>query len=239
MVRCDPLGLDSFDFRGEIMRKPITTAILAALVGSGALLATTDSLDAAPGAADDMLLFSAYPFDTQRDQLVAPAPFAVQSHMAGLQIVQFDAPLRPEWLQALKARAIVPVHYVANNGYIVWADEAALERLANLRQRNARLQDAGPCQALLKVDPRLGERLGQGAQDDGEVALAVQVYGHAGDGATRRFSAGRALLPENEQAPLGTGKLALDWSPTLSFAQVEIRARLADVAAVAERPDVT
>ncbi len=221
------------------MRKPITTVILAALVGSGALLATTDSLDAAPGAADDMLLFSAYPFDTQRDQLVAPAPFAVQSHMAGLQIVQFDGPVRPEWLQALKARAIVPVHYVANNGYIVWADEAGLERLANLRQRNAWLQYAGPFQAFLKVDPRLGERLGQGAQDDAEVDLVVQIYRHAGDSATRRFIADRALMPQNQQAPLGTGKLSLDWSPILSFANVQIRARLADVAAIAERPDVT
>lgn len=242
MVRCDvnPLGLGNLDYNGEIMRKPITTAILAALVASGAVLTTTDSLHAAPTAADDLLLFSAYPFDTQRDQLVAPAPFRLAASAAGLQIVQFDGPIRPEWLAALKARGIQPVHYVANNGYIVWAkDTAALERLANLGRANTWLQFTAPFQSFLKVDPRLGERLQQGLSGDTEIDLTVQIYRHPGDAATRRFIAGRALMPQAQQAPLGSGKLSLDWSPILAFANVQIRARLADVPAIAARADVT
>src|SRR5689334_8523886 len=124
-----------------IMRKPITTAIMAALVGAGGLLAPSRDLLAtagdgvvkaivpkgvfganAPGAQlledygsfalyrldanarqsaeaasprsqidseADSLLFTAHPFDTQRDTLTAPVGFALASNGPGLQLVQF------------------------------------------------------------------------------------------------------------------------------------------------------
>ena len=168
------------------MQKPITTAILAAIVGAGGTLApmhgsqasappahdykvfapksvapagaelvesygrfglyrvdgsTRDAMQAlSPDAqADpeaDMLLFTAHPFDTQRSQLQAPAPFSMHATSGPqLQVVQFVGPVKQEWLDALSARGIKPVQYVANNGYIVWTDAAAQARLTDLRSR--------------------------------------------------------------------------------------------------------
>ncbi len=67
----------------------------------------------------------------------------------------------------------------------------------------------------------------------------MQIYRHAGDSATRKFIAQLAVLPQDQQAPLGSGKLSLDWSPILAFSNVKIRARLSDVPAIAARNDVT
>ena len=135
------------------MRKPITAAVLAALVGAGGLLAPSYdvlavsndgqvkalvpkgvlaknasgarliedygsfglySIDAAALAGAraksssvqsdgeaDSLLFTAHPFDTQRDTLTAPAGFALASNGPGLQLVQFTGPVKEAGLEAL------------------------------------------------------------------------------------------------------------------------------------------
>ncbi len=134
------------------MRKPITSAILAALVAAGGITATAH---AGPTPADDMLLFSAQPFDTQRDTLAPPMPFSLQPAAAGLQIVQFNDTIQPNWLDALKARGITPIQYVANNGYIVWADQDALARLASLRDADSFTRaSAAVCSRIRPTTPR-------------------------------------------------------------------------------------
>ena len=276
------------------MRKPITTAVLAALVGAGGVLAPSYDVLATgssntglakvlvpkgvfaknqPGAqliedygsfalyrADaaalrvaqaassqtqtdseaDSLLFSAHPFDTQRDTLSAPAPFSMHAPAgAGLQIVQFVGPVKQAWLDALSAHGIVPVQYVANSGYIVWADQAAQTQLANLRNSTSWLQYNAPFYGFLKVDPRLGDRLRANPAANEEINLTVQVYSHAGVGATKDFVVGRGLVPTQQQGPMGPGVVNYQWSPILKFENLSLRARMSDIAAIAERPDVT
>ena len=276
------------------MRKPITTAVLAALVGAGGMLAPSyDVLAVAPSAtgfskilvpkgvfaktpagaqliedygafalyradaataraaqaassstlADseaDTLMFSAHPFDTQRDTLTAPAPFTLQAPgTTGLQIVQFVGPVKQEWLDAFAARGIVPVQYVASNGYIVWADAAGQAELANLRNSTAWLQYNAPFHGFLKVDPVLGHRLTANPAASDEVDIVVQVYSHAAVGATKDFVVSKGLLPSQQRGPLGPGVVNYTWSPILKFENLSLRVHLSDVAAIAERNDVT
>jgi hypothetical protein len=273
------------------MRKPITTAIMAALVGAGGLLAPSRDLLAtagdgvvkaivpkgvfganAPGAElledygsfalyrldanarqsaeaasprteidpeADSLLFTAHPFDTQRDTLTAPAGFALASNAPGLQLVQFTGPVKQAWLDALSAQGIAPVHYVANSGYIVWADAAALAALANLRNTTSWLQYAAPFHGFLKVDPALGDRIEANPAAADEVDVTVQVYSHPGVDATKQFVVGKGLVPAQQQGPLGPGVVDYAWSPVLKFENLPLRVRLSDIAAIAERPDVT
>ena len=64
----------------------------------------------------DTLQFTAQPFDTQRGTLAPPAPFSLQAAPgASLQVVQFVGPLKKEWLDALVARGVKPVQYVASH----------------------------------------------------------------------------------------------------------------------------
>jgi len=186
----------------------------------------------------NVLQFTAQPFDTQRATLTPPSPFSLQTAAgAGLEVVQFVGPVKKEWLDALAARGIAPVHYVASNGYIVWADEAAQAQLANLRNTSNWLQYASPFYAFLKVDPRLQQQLTAGSND--EVDVTVQIYRHDGDGATRQFVESKGLVPSAQQGPIGAGTVSYAWTPILKFANLSLRVRVADIAAIAERPDVT
>jgi len=275
------------------MRKPITTAVLAALVGAGAVLAPSYDVLAVPpsttgavkilvpkgvftknqpGAqlledygsfalyrADavalhaaqtassqtqtdneaDTLQFTAHPFDTQRDTLVAPAPFALTPAGAGLQIVQFVGPVKQEWLDALSARGIRPVQYVANSGYIVWADSAALVQLSNLRNSSSWLQYSAPLHGFLKVDPRLGDRLQANPAASDEVDITVQVYSHDGVDATKQFVVSKGLMPSQQLGPMGPGTVDYTWAPILKFENLSLRVRLSDVVSIAQRSDVT
>ncbi len=275
------------------MRKPITTAILAALVGAGGVLAPSyDVLATAPSSSGvvkalvpkgvigknqpgaqlledygsfalyrvdqnalraaqaassrtqtdseaDSLLFTAHPFDTQRDTLTAPAPFALASAGPGLQIVQFVGPVKQQWLDAMAAHGIVPVHYVANSGYIVWADQAALAQLSNLRNTTSWLQYNAPFHGFLKVDTRLGDRIKANPAANDEVDIVVQVYSHPGVDATKQFVVGKGLVPPQQLGPMGPGAVDYQWGPVLKFENLSLRVRLSDIASIAERPDVT
>jgi len=273
------------------MRKPITTAVLAALVGAGGVLAPSydvlavpagaskaivpkgvlaknqagaalledygsfalysldaSALNAAKAASSEVqvdseansLLFTAHPFDTQRDTLTAPAPFSLHAPAgAGLQIVQFIGPVKQAWLDALNAHGIKPVQYVANSGYIVWADEAAQAELANLRNSAPWLQYNAPFYGFFKVDPRLGSRLTANPASNEEVDVIVQVYSHDGVGATKDFVSAKGIVPPAQRAPVGPGSVDYQWAPILKFENLSLRVRIADIAAIAERSDVT
>jgi hypothetical protein len=188
----------------------------------------------------DMLQFSAQPFDTQRGSLAPPAPFSLQASAgASLQIVQFVGPIKREWLDALAARGAIPVQYVASNGYMVWADEAAQTQLANLRNTTSWLQYVAPYYGFLKVDPLLQQRLNANAGANDEVDVTVQIYRHADADATRQFVQGKGLVPSAQQAPLGSGAVNYRWAPILAFENLSLRVHVADIAAIAQRPDVT
>ncbi|MEO5561026.1 MAG: hypothetical protein ABIO49_13910, partial [Dokdonella sp.] len=227
------------------MKKPIAAAIVAALFSAGGLLApvfpvmsatATENVD--PEA--NMLLFSAYPFDTQRGHLIAPAPFSTNTPGGDtLQVLQFNGPVKQQWLDALSARGIKPIQYVANNGYIVWTDAAAKVQLTKLRSSATWLQFAAPYYGFLKLDPALGARLSNSSGANDEVDVVVQVYRHANAEATRRFVASKGILSTNQLGPVGSGKASYNWAPILAFENLKLRVHLSDIAAIADRADVT
>jgi serine protease AprX len=49
---------------------------------------------------------------------------------AALRLVQFAAPPRQSWLDALAAQGVVPIQYIAPFSYVVWSDAAALNNAA-------------------------------------------------------------------------------------------------------------
>jgi hypothetical protein len=227
------------------MRKPITAAIMAAIVGTGGVLAPSLPSIAASAVVNvdpeaNMLLFNAYPFDTQRGQLVAPAPFSMNAASGDtLQVLQFSGPVRQQWLDALSARGIKPVQYVANNGYIVWTDTAAQAQLTKLRGSASWLQFAAPLYGFLKVDPVLSERLAKTTGANDEVDVTVQVYRHDNVEATRRFITSKGILTPSQLGPIGNGKPDYNWAPVLAYENLNLRVHVSDIQAIAERADVT
>lgn len=222
------------------MRSPLATAIVLALAAGGAFMPCV-SIGAASvvDAEASVLQFTAHPFDTQRGIAAAPAPFSLAvAPGSALQLVQFDGPVRQAWLDELKARGITPVQYVPSNGYLVWADEAAQGKLSALRTSAAWLSYTAPYYGFLKLDPELDARVRANAISDDEVDVTVQVYAHADDAATKQFVAGMGRVPPAQQAPLGSGTVDYRWARVLKFENLDLRVRVADIPAIAERPDV-
>jgi hypothetical protein len=222
------------------MRSPLAAAILVVLAAGGAFMPAPPTR--ASGAADadaDVLEFTAHPLHTRQGVAAAPAPFSL-SAAAGpaLQIVQFDGPIRQAWLDELKARGITPVQYVPSNGYLVWADEAAQGKLAALRTSAPWLRYASPYYAFLKLDPELDARVRANATSGDEIDVTVQVYAHADVAATKQLVAGKGRVPVAQQAPLGNGTIDARWAPVLKFENLDLRVRVSDIAAIAERPHV-
>jgi len=187
----------------------------------------------------DVLQFAAHPFDTQRDVLSAPAPFSLHAPFGpGLQVIQFVGPVKQSWLDTLASQGIKPVQYVASNGYIVWADSGAQTRLDALKTQASWLQYAAPFYGFLKVDPALSARIAHNDPAE-EVDIVVQAYRHDGVDATHRFVESKGIVPPTQREPAGSGTTTYTWSPILAYENLRLRVHVSDIAAIAERPDVT
>ncbi|MBY6204198.1 S8 family serine peptidase [Halomonas denitrificans] len=66
---------------------------------------------------------------------------------ADFRLVQFQGPIKGEWLEALRGVGAEPIQYIAPFGYIVWADQDAVARAATL----ARVRFAGEFPPVLRV----------------------------------------------------------------------------------------
>ena len=175
----------------------------------------------------DKLMLDAYPFNTQSDEVNLPPHLAVSAYDGpGLYLVQFVGPIKSQWLSEVEDAGAVLVHYIANNGYLVWADEASLDRLEPLLQDGDFLQYAGVYQPYFKVGATLSERVTALADPDEVVQIVVQIYDHPGKTATQEAILGLSL-----------GQV-VDWHSILRYQNGEFNLRLGDIPAIVNRPDV-
>lgn len=175
----------------------------------------------------DWLLFDAYPFNTQTDSLTLP-PSLSTSQVEGeaLQLVQFVGPIKAEWLSELEAIDVIPIHYIANNGYLVWADNDGREQLDRLVRASDFLQFSLPHQPYFKLGPSLLERLETPANPDEMIPVTIQIYDHPANNGTQ-------ALVRNLAAEVWS-----PWSSVLSFLNSTVLLRAGDIEMIANRPDV-
>ncbi|MCA9979342.1 MAG: S8 family serine peptidase, partial [Anaerolineales bacterium] len=172
----------------------------------------------------DRILLDAYPFDTQRDTLVVPDGLGY-TDLSGsaLQLVQFVGPIKQEWLSELKAVGVVPVHYIANNGYLVWTDAHGRDELAKMASQKEFLQFSTPYHPFFKFGPTLRNMTQQG---DELVTVTVQMYRHDGREATEAVL--KDLFVEQLSA----------WEPVLDYQNAIATVRVSDLATIAQQTDV-
>lgn len=159
------------------------------------------------------------------DQQNQNPPRAANPQPAGnprLQVIQFVGPIKDEWLQAVKAAGATPVQYIANHGYLVWADDATGAALNDMAARNNILQFQAPYPALVKIGPALSE------QSDPQAILPVviQMYRHKYSHESEAIISDLAVEEFSE------------WSPVLEFQTIRVTLRAADVEVISQLPDV-
>jgi hypothetical protein len=195
-------------YRGEVMAMPRNVAGAYALNEA------------------DVLQFDRLRVDTQQSPWTAPSGFSLtQPTGAALQIVQFVGPLKQEWLDQVRATGAVPVQYVESNGYLVWADQASRDQLAQMADARTTLQFSRPLPSFVKLGDSLFGRLQANEAASTRVPVTVQLYRHAGSGARKSLEA-MGLKPVS------------DWAQVLAFENAKFEATLDQVRQIVELPDV-
>lgn len=167
------------------------------------------------------------PLNTQLppQTLTSNAPDDQQSAGAALHLVQFVGPIKQEWLTAVTNTGATLIHYVANNGYLVWADEASRAQLAQLRQAGDFLQYSAPYATDYKIEAEL-ESVQNKAMADEIITVAVQMIRHEQQTQTEQIIQSLSLLSQ------------VVWTPVLKYQNSVVTVHPQDIAAIAALPDV-
>ncbi len=130
---------------------------------------------------DDMntLMFDSFTFDTQNigNQYDFEANALQTEAGAGLRIIQFNGPVKQQWLNNLTQHGVKLIHYVANNGYLVWADATATQALDSLQSREQFIQFNQPYTAQFKKGKTIDRvmREPQSTQSNTTINVVVQL----------------------------------------------------------------
>jgi hypothetical protein len=173
------------------------------------------------------LKFDRQRIDTRRSSIDVPSGFVVGAPAGpALHLVQFAGPIRHGWLEQLRAAGALPIQYVANNGYLVWADAATRSRLANLARVGNPLRFSQPLPGFLKLGNALFERLQVGVDEAIPIAVVVQRYRFGNDAEGRERIGALGLKPLD------------DWTPQLGYEVARFSATFAQIRALIALPDV-
>ena len=115
-----------------------------------------------PASYMDQLHLNAYAFNTQEETAVIPLNLRPKTVEQGnnLHLIQFVGPIKDEWLRSVEKTGTELVHYVAENGYLVWTDENGRSQLRKMAAKGDFLQYSAPYQAAFKLDPVFTTELG-------------------------------------------------------------------------------
>ncbi len=140
---------------------------------------------------------------------------------SALHLIQFSGPIRQDWLTAVQDTGAQPLHYVADYGYLVWADAAARRRLDALAASTAFLQGTTPYSANTHQPAALFA-----AEPDTPVEITIQMLRHEGQGASQARIEALAL------------QLLSAWEPVMAFQNLRAVVRTGDIPQIAALPDV-
>ncbi len=148
-----------------------------------------------------------------------------QTDEASLHLIQFVGPIKQEWLTAVSNTGATLIHYVANNGYLVWADAASRTQFAQLVQTSNFLQFSGSYSPDYKIEASLHPVENKAAANE-ITTVAVQMIRHEQQAQTEQAVQSISLLSQ------------VTWTPVLKYQNSVITIRQQDVATIAALPDV-
>lgn len=175
----------------------------------------------------DWILFDRQPINTRAARVDLPSPrVARESAAASLHLIQFVGPIKDGWLDAVRASGVVPVQYLANNAYLVWADAAGRGQMNGLAEQREFVQYSASYHPAFKLGPSIEKRILSGADPSEILPVVIQLYDHPGKEASLDLIAQLTL------------EHLTDWYPILNFQNRIIRVRATDLETIAGLPDV-
>lgn len=108
---------------------------------------------------ENVILLNAGAIDTTKAELQQKRAKRLQSVRsgerteAGLHLVQFAGPIKPEWYEELTATGVDIINYIPHNAYLVFGTAADLERVQTWAARSAYVQWDGAYESEFKLHP--------------------------------------------------------------------------------------
>jgi len=132
---------------------------------------------------DDTIEFDTVTLDpTQDADPAVPAQFETRKTSgASLQLVQFVGPVVNKWLNLLQQDGVRIVQYVPNNAYIVQADDAAIQRIAQRVAQGGVIQYIGSYSPYMKLSRPLADRVAVGLTNGKVFKATVSVVTYPGN----------------------------------------------------------
>lgn len=175
----------------------------------------------------DKLFFDRYVFDTQRDALTIPAPYAATpTDRPSLVLVQFYGPIRQQWLEEIQNLGVQPIHYVRSNGYLLLADRQARQALTELANQADHVQFLDAFHPYFKLGDGLLEILRNPNVYPPDINLTIQMVRHG----TREKTEREIELLNSEPRTF--------WQPLLKFQNTSGSFKVSDILNLARLPDV-
>ncbi len=170
----------------------------------------------------DMLNLTAQTFNTQRDSTnFATRSAATTETGHKLSLVQFVGPIKQAWLDALVEGGIRPIHYVSQNAYLVWTDDAGRATLQTATRRAETIQYVIDYLPSFKLDSTLRQQSGTRTA----VPVTVQMIQHPRQAETEQLIA--QLAGEK-----------LNWEPVLQFQNTNLTLSSVEIEQLLQQPDV-
>ena len=169
----------------------------------------------------DMLLFDALTFDTQKANsklnLGQKSQLGVGS---GLHIVQFIGPIKEQWLSQVQSTGAKLIHYVANNGYLVWADDNSRAMLDQMATQRDIIQFSEAYYEDFKVGSTIKQRMVQNADANELVNVTIQLAD------SPNLSQSKQLIDS-----LAT-RIESPWNSIMKFHSTRVTVRFGDIAQI-------
>ncbi|MBE2220431.1 MAG: S8 family serine peptidase [Anaerolineae bacterium] len=174
----------------------------------------------------DWIEINGHVLDTQGD-LALPIRFDPSPSPMGksLQLIQFVGPVKDGWLAAVAATGSDPIQYIANNGYLVWADENGRSQLNALHNEQSFVQFNAPLPAYLKLSPDLVAEMDMGGET-AVIPIIIQMVQHPEQMHTEAIIEDLLITQDTS------------WQPVLKFQTIYGTVHQSDIDAIAQLSDV-
>ena len=174
----------------------------------------------------NLIVLNAVRIDTTTNEAIALRKPVGSFKDKRLHLVQFTAPVKPEWYRQMEDTGVEVVTFIPHNAYLVYGDQGSLERLQKLNDSSEYLQWDGAYLDDYKIDPGMRRASGPAVQEPAVLYAIQLVTDPAANSSTL------SLLDQLKAEPI---RSQFD---ILNYRNVIVRLSPADVKTIAARPDV-
>jgi hypothetical protein len=170
--------LDSADIKaahGKLIAQRNSYQVLAVPKSSLPGFTATPEIEARPDF--DQIMLNRKVIETRVGTPVVPQAMKAVGRGKRLMLIQFAAPPVDEDLALVTGAGVRLVHYVPENAYIIWGDDAALSALKSVKEKNEIVQFLDEYHPHYSLSPRLDNSLEQISP----VEITVQIYNYGAE----------------------------------------------------------